>query len=90
MGAVVQISAGSEGWDGFAADITVFYDVIPSPRIRKQCIGRMKRSGQTKKTVVYELIMLGSINEYTKASQYDRRDTVQEYMDYIQNYNLRV
>lgn len=87
--AIVQISAGSEGWNGFAAGMVVFYDIVASPKVRTQCIGRMLRSGQTKKTLVIELVMVYSINEITKMNQSERRSAVDDYMDYVRNYRRR-
>lgn len=87
--AITQISAGSEGWNGFAAVMTVFYDIIASPKIRTQCIGRMLRSGQTRKTLVIELVMEHSINEVTKLNQCERRSNVDEYMNYVREYQRR-
>lgn len=87
--AIVQISAGGEGWNGFAAGMVVFYDLVASPKVRTQCIGRMLRSGQTKKTLVIELVMEYSINEITKLNQFERRSAVDDYMDYIQSYRRR-
>ena len=84
LAAIVQTSAGSEGWDGFAAEIVIFFDIISSPKIRKQCIGRMVRSGQKKSTLVIELVLEQSINELTKKNQGSRKTIVEEYMDYIQ------
>jgi len=81
---LVQIQAGSEGWDGSAAGIVVFYDIVASPKIRKQCIGRMVRSGQQQKTIVYELIMKNTVNEATKASQKSRKSEIKNIMDYLQ------
>ena len=89
QGALAQIQAASEGWDGFAADIIVFFDVVPSPRVRKQCKGRMLRDGQTKPTIVYEILVQGSINEMTKKNQGERKTEVQEYMDYVRDYNKK-
>jgi len=84
LGAVVQEAAGAEGWDGFSAEVVVFWDIISSPKIRKQCIGRMLRSGQTKATLVIELVLEKSINEVTKKNQGSRKTEVEEYMEYIQ------
>lgn len=84
--ALVMISAGAEGWDGFAAEMVVFWDIIPSPKRKKQCLRRMVRHGQTKKTLCFELILENTINEATKDNQGARKTEVQSYMDYIQNY----
>jgi superfamily II DNA or RNA helicase len=85
----ISQSAGAEGWDGFAAEITILWDVIPSPRLRKQCIGRMLRDGQENETVIIEFMIQGSINEETKLNQDGRRSEVEEYMAYVQKYNER-
>ena len=85
---LTQIQAGSEGWDGYAAGIIIFYDIVSSPKLLKQCIGRMHRSGQTKKTVVYELIMRNTINEITKSNQDGRKSEVEEYMEYVQKFKF--
>ena len=87
--AVAQISVGSEGWNGFAAGMVIFYDIVASPKVRTQCIGRMLRSGQTRKTLVIELVMEYSINEVTKQNQFERRSAVDDYMDYVRNYRRR-
>jgi len=84
--ALVMIDAGAEGWDGFAAEMVVFWDIIPSPKRKKQCLRRMVRHGQTKKTLCFELILEGTINEVTKANQGSRKTEVQNYMDFLQNY----
>jgi len=87
--AIVQISAGGEGWNGFAARMVVFYDIVASPKVRKQCIGRMLRSGQVNKTLVIELVMEYSINETTKLNQFERRSAVDDYMDFVRSYKRR-
>lgn len=87
--AVVQTGAGSEGWNGFSAVMVIFYDIVASPKIRKQGIGRMLRSGQTRKTLVIELVMSNSINEITKLNQSDRRSDIEDYMDYVRTYKRR-
>jgi SNF2 family DNA or RNA helicase len=81
--AIVQTS-GAEGWDGYAASISIFWDIITSPRIKKQCLGRMLRDGQEKETVVLELMIEDSINEVSKENQEGLKTEVQEYMDYVQ------
>lgn len=78
-----QISASAEGWDGFAARIVVFFDIVASPKLRTQCIGRMLRSGQTQETLVVELVVEGSVNEATKEAQGDRITEVESIMAYI-------
>lgn len=87
--AIVQTKSASEGWNGFAAGLVVFYDVVFSPRTKSQCIGRMLRSGQTKKTLVIELVMGGTINEITKMNQAERRSDVEDYMQYMREYKKR-
>jgi len=86
---LVQISGGSEGWDGFSAKVMIFWDIVASPKLRTQCVGRMVRSGQTDPTVVYELMLSGSINEVTKNNQTDRKSEIDGIMEYLRNYELR-
>jgi len=86
---LVQIAGGSEGWDGYAAKVIIFWDIVASPKLRTQCVGRMVRQGQTDPTVVYELILQGTINETTKANQADRWTEIEGIMDYLRKYELR-
>lgn len=80
----------NEGWDGFAAGITVFWDLIISPRQREQCIGRMHRQGQEKKTLVYDLVLQGTVDESVLKKHATRQSEIDIYMDYMQSYEKRV
>lgn len=87
---LVKTQAGSEGWDGSAASIVVFWDIVASPKVRRQCIGRMVRAGQQQKTLVYELILKPSINTITKASQTSRKSEVTSIMMWLQGYRNKI
>lgn len=80
----------NEGWDGFAAGITVFWDLIISPRQREQCIGRMHRQGQEKKTIVYDLVLQGTVDERVLEKHETRQNEIDIYMAYMQHYANRV
>ena len=80
----------NEGWDGFAAGITVFWDLIISPRQREQCIGRMLRQGQEKKTIVYDLVLEGTVDQRVLDDHKKRQSEIAIYMDYIQQFETRV
>ena len=84
--AVVQQSAGAEGWDGSVASIVVYFDGIGSPKKRKQCSGRMHRKGQTKPCLVIDLVLKHSIDSRVIKNRSERFNFVKEVMDYIQEY----
>lgn len=79
----------NEGWDGFAAGITVFWDLIISPRQREQCIGRMHRQGQEKRTLVYDLVLQGTVDESVLKKHATRQSEVDIYMEYMRSYAMR-
>lgn len=79
----------NEGWDGFAAGIMVFWDLIISPRQREQCIGRMHRQGQKKRTVVYDLVLRDTVDESVLQRHITQQNEIDIYMQYMQSYTLR-
>jgi superfamily II DNA or RNA helicase len=79
----------NEGWDGFAAGVTVFWDPIISPRQREQCIGRMFRTGQMKKTLVYDLLLKNTVDEEVFFKHESRQKEIDVYMAYMQNFQER-
>jgi SNF2 family DNA or RNA helicase len=84
--AVVQQSAGAEGWDGSVANIAIFFDGIGSPKTRKQCAGRIHRKGQTESCLVIDLVLKHSIDGRVLKNRSERFNFVKEVMDYIQEY----
>jgi len=82
--AVVQQSAGSEGWDGYVASVAIFFSPIASPKMRKQCIGRIHRKGQEKSCLAIDLVLKNSFDERVIKNRSERFNFVQETMKYIQ------
>jgi len=83
---VCNTKCGGESWEGYSAEIVVFYDIVVSPTARKQCIGRMHRDGQEKETTVIELVMRDTFDERTKANQGPRADLQKEFNEYMSDY----
>lgn len=83
---LANVGCGSEAWEGHSASIVVFYDLVASPTVREQCVGRMLRRGQTKKTTVIELVIKNSIDEIIKANQGPRKDLVDSFLEYVEDY----
>jgi len=84
--AVVQQSAGAEGWDGSVANVAIFFDPVASPKARKQCIGRIHRKGQQVSCLVIDLVLNHSIDKRVLKNRSERFNFVQETMKYIQEY----
>jgi len=76
----------SEGYDASTAGIAVFYLPLGSPRMRTQCIGRMYRSGQTKKCLAIDLVLKGSIDEKIIEDRGERFSLVNSVRRYMQGY----
>lgn len=76
----------AEGYDAFAANIAIFYLPLGSPRMRTQCIGRIYRSGQTKKCFVYDIIMDNSVDWRIIKDRSERFSLVNSVREYIQGY----
>lgn len=83
---ICNTKCGGESWEGYSAEIVVFYDIVTSPTARKQCIGRMHRDGQEKETTVIELVMSGTFDERTKENQGPRADLQKEFNEYMSTY----
>lgn len=83
---VCNTRCGGESWEGYSAEMVVFFDIVVSPTIRKQCIGRMHRDGQEKETTVIELIMRGTFDEVTKQNQGPRADLQNDFITYMSVY----
>jgi len=62
---VMNSEVGGTGTDGLqgVARYLVFYESPTSPITRKQVLKRVSRSGQKKRTFIYDLIMKGSIDK---------------------------
>lgn len=73
----------AEGFDGTAADTIIFFDQVASPRIRKQCIGRIHRSGQTKKCLVIDLMLDKSLDKTIAKHRGDNTSMVDMVMEFI-------
>lgn len=84
--AIVQESAGSEGWEGYVAHVAIFFSPIGSPLLRKQCIGRIHRMGQTHSCLIVDLVLKRSIDTRVIKNRGERFNFVQETMKYIQEY----
>jgi len=76
----------SEGYDASVANIVVFYLPLGSPRMRQQCIGRIHRSGQTRKCLVYDLVLENSIDSRIIEDRGERFSLVDSVRKYMRNY----
>lgn len=80
---LAQVSCAGEGFDATSAEMSIFFDILASPRMIEQCIGRMHRRGQTKKTIVFELLMQGTLDDKVKMNQEPRKQLSESYKDYM-------
>jgi len=76
----------SEGYDATVADTVVFYLPLGSPRMRTQCVGRIHRSGQSKKCLVVDLVLRSSIDKRIILDRGERFDLVRSFKKYLQDY----
>jgi len=83
---LVQISTGAEGWDGSAANVIVFYTLVASPKVRKQCVGRAHRKGQKNKCLVVDLMLKRSVDITTLKHKEERTDFVSGAMKFMREY----
>ena len=82
-----QVRVASEGFDAFVANIALFFSPLGSPRMRKQCIGRIRRKGQEKKCLAIDFVIEGSLEERVIQNRGPRFSFVQETMQYIQDFH---
>jgi len=85
-----QSSCGSEGFDAYLANTVIFFSPVASPKVRKQCIGRMQRLGKVGKSLVIDLVLEDSIEEKILVNRDERTSLVKTVMDYIQSYLKKV
>jgi len=83
---LTQIGAGSEGWDGAIANLAVFYTLVASPKVRKQCIGRIHRKGQKQKCLVVDLLLKHSVDRGVIKNRGKRMDFVAIANQYMRDY----
>jgi len=76
----------SEGYDASIAQIAIFYLPLGSPRMRTQCVGRIYRSGQTKKCIVYDLVLEDSVDHRIIKDRSERFSLVNSVKKYMQSY----
>jgi len=86
---VAQIKCAAEGWDGTASNTIVYFSPIASPTWRTQCNGRIHRDGQSKKCLVIDFVMKGSIEERIVRNRGERFNLVEEVMSFIEEYGGR-
>jgi len=82
-----QVIVASEGFDAFAANVVVFFSPLSSPKMRKQCIGRVHRKGQKRKCLVVDFVVENSIEERVVERRSKRFNFVRETMEYIQDFH---
>jgi len=76
----------SEGYDASIAQIAIFYLPLGSPRMRTQCVGRIYRSGQIKKCIVYDLVLENSSDNRIIEDRSERFSLVNSIKKYMQGY----
>lgn len=79
----------SEGFDASVANVIVFYLPLGSPRMRKQCVGRAYRSGQTKKCLAIDLVLEDSVDSRIIKDRGERFSLVQSFKKYFQEYHQK-
>ncbi len=82
-----QATIASEGFDAYVADVVIFFSPFSSPKMRKQCIGRIRRKGQTKKCLVVDFVLENSMEERVIERRGPRFNLVQETMEYIRDFH---
>lgn len=82
-----QCSTGGEGFDAFAANVVVYFSPLSSPKMRKQCTGRVYRKGQTKKVLVVDFVVEQSIEERVVDNRGERFNLVKTAMDYMRDFH---
>jgi len=80
----------AEGYDAFVANIIAFYLPLGSPRMRTQCIGRIYRSGQTRKCLIYDFILENSVDSRIIKDRGKRFSLVDSVRKYMQSYSQEV
>jgi len=84
-----QVSVASEGFDAFVANIVLFFSPLGSPKLRKQCIGRVRRKGQKKKCLALDFVMEDSLEERVVQNRGPRFDLVRAVMEYIRDFHKK-
>ena len=87
---LIHPTCASEGFDGSIANTIIFFSPIASPKIRKQCEGRIHRKGQKNKCVFFDLVLKDSIDSSVNANRALRKDLVDTVMEYIRDYKKNV
>lgn len=82
-----QCTCANEGFDAFVANTVVFFSPLGSPKIRKQCIGRIRRKGQKRKSLAIDFVVEDSIEERVIQKRGPRFDFVRETMEYIRDFH---
>lgn len=82
-----QVTVASEGFDAFVANVVVFFSPLSSPKLRKQCIGRIHRKGQEKKCLIVDFVMEDSLDQRVIERRSERFDLVRETMEYIREFH---
>lgn len=73
---------GKEGFDATVCNKMLFFSPIISPTIRKQCKGRIDRSGQDKSCTFFEFI----VNKSVEINVYNNKDKAVELVDSIMEF----
>lgn len=82
-----QTTIASESFDGFAANVVVFFSPLSSPKMIKQCIGRAYRKGQERSVLVVTFVMEDSIEERVIVNRSERFSLVREAEAYIRDFH---
>ena len=84
---LAQTTVASEGFDAFVASVIVHFSPLGSPKLRKQCTGRIQRKGQENKCLVIDLVLEDSLEERVIQNRGPRFNLVRETMDYIRDFH---
>ena len=81
---IAQKTIASEGFDGTAASMVVYFTPSGSPKLRKQCHGRIRRPEQKESRLTsIDLVLRGSIEELVIKNRGERFEFVKDCMEYL-------
>lgn len=75
---LISLKAGGTGLNLVSSDTAIIYDPWWNPAIEKQAEDRIYRIGQTKKVIVYQMIVENSIEEKVQHLQGIKSDLYDE------------
>lgn len=84
-----QTTVANEGFDGFSANVIVFFSPLSSPKMIKQCTGRAYRKGQKRSVLVVTFVTEDSFEEHVIVNRGVRFNLVREAEAYIAEFHSK-